>query len=132
MRDILFRGKCKDDGEWVYGCYWFRESDWLHFIGLDDHEGEFISFEVIPETVGMVKSDSVYELSEGDIIKYIAADGKESIGIIEFSEGEFGVKAPAHDEDDDIQRLWWIECEERIIAVLGNIHDNPELLKEEI
>lgn len=49
-REILFRGKRADNGEWVMG-YLYRLSEKLNpFIMLINKSGE--SYEVIPETVG--------------------------------------------------------------------------------
>jgi hypothetical protein len=56
MREIIFRGKRKDNGEWVYG-------DLIHYacnngdIGIDngflvEDENDIETFDVIPETIG--------------------------------------------------------------------------------
>lgn len=50
MRDILFRGKRKENGEWVYGNYAVTDNNekQQHFI----FQNKAFEFEVVPETVG--------------------------------------------------------------------------------
>ena len=51
MRNIKFRGKRVDTGEWVYGNYVYQECDNKHFI-TKQLENSHQLIEIIPETVG--------------------------------------------------------------------------------
>lgn len=160
MREILFRGKRKDNGEWVEGDYAYSNTEDKHYI-ICDLEMQSMSYEendlyaiewyeVIPETVGQYtglsdKSSSNKKIFEGDY--WIDKDNENDIMVVEYRDGQFcfvaygycGAFMPyGYDETggsfgevDCISFSEYYDDETGIIAVeiIGNIHDNPELLK---
>lgn len=120
MREIKFRGKRLDNGEWVYGGIIFIDGGEPHIFC------NYGGVEVDPATVGEyagLKDKNGKEIYEGDIL----TDEFESIGVVEWRDGAFVVNFADFDiyqiADcfDDSYQMWSI----------GNIHDNPELLKTE-
>ena len=129
MREILFRGKSVDNGEWNYGvpivntdCVPPKYMMHVCVIG----GGLGIGYkEVIPETVGQFTGrldKNSREIYEGDIVRI----EDSSNAIIEYS------KLEAMFIFNFIGR-WKIygtwNTARKDIEIIGNIHDNPELLK---
>ncbi|WP_288910949.1 YopX family protein [uncultured Thomasclavelia sp.] len=126
MREILFRGKRLDNGEWIYGYYLYSEKYNKHYIvderitttlegKLVPQESGFIKKEAIPETVvqytGLTDKNGK-KIFEGDIIK---AKYEEKNGYIKWNNdnASFQVKGiPSH----TLKRANELE-------VIGNIFD---------
>ena len=140
MKEILFKGKRKDTGEWIEG-YFFKIWDRTFLLwGMTNDHPNMI--EVIPETVGQftrLTDKNGSKIFEGDIISATALDtGEEQRAVVCF--GNF------IDENNDdeyigffiefdgikttITQLSMEECKNRI-EVIGNIYDNKELLKND-
>lgn len=134
MREILFRGKQIDNGEWVFGFYFcmYHDADRKHLhhfiiplnvpIPKDKPIGE-IQVEVDYETVGQCVSDlpdkNGKKIFEGDII--FDPEMKDNY-IVEFDGGGFCA--------GDMFLQAYISFDEFSCEVIGNIHDNPELLED--
>lgn len=127
MREILFRGKRKDyDNEWVYGLPCYNIYKELCIQPTD----ELPCCVILPETVGQDTglTDKLGErIFEGDIVAgAVCWQERPKNGIAAFREGSFGL-------------LWYRGDNEQFNAftsmcnieykVIGNMHDNPELLK---
>ncbi len=123
MREIKFRGKRVDNGEWVYG---------------DLHHGFINGREIHPKTVGQftgLKDKNGVEIYEGDIVTACWYDYEEPnhdmTGIVEFAEGWMSYWIADYDKKEFSElngqghRHWTIE-------VTDNIHDNPELMEGEV
>lgn len=111
-REILFRGKRLNNGEWVEG-YFIRQYGSNEIITADDE-----IYHITPETVGQYTGldKNGTRIFEGDIISC-----DYFIGVVSFYNGcwcasEMG-KLP-----EDLYELINLK-------VIGNIYDNPELLK---
>jgi hypothetical protein len=140
MREIQFRGKAtarygEKAGEWVFGNLLIlpvRVPNVIsHCVGIQFYEGnELKSILVNNETVGQytgltLKKTKVYE---GDIIKC----DKEKFVVV-WEECGFYIKKITAEYEDGLSpgswRLWEILAY-RSHKVIGNIHDNKELLEE--
>ncbi len=128
MREIKFRGKRIDNGEWVYGYYFIEERDiedgiiWRDIPQIQQRYGDhFQYFDVDPATIGQYtgrKDKNDTEIYEGDIVWCRA--GEHAWGTWEY-EKLFTVEYGWTQEMWDMMQAHEIE-------VIGNIHDNPELL----
>ena len=159
MREILFRGKTKN-GEWKIGdliIEWYGETPYIHWF---EYSSLALSREekVIPETVGQftgLTDKNGKKIFEGDIVKFFGMAGK-----VCFEQGCFGIgvqeiidwkkikkqilpltgcdNKPYFCENDNFVSFWELiwnfngedeQCD--VCEVIGNIHDNPELLEKD-
>lgn len=122
--NIKFRGKRKVDGEWVYGFYVYINK--IHIIVYEDENGQHHENEVFPETVGQcLKLTKELEVYEGDITNEFGFVVTFVDGTIE---GCSTMNIGWYEQRDDFES--WNELEAgEIKNIIGNIHDNPELLK---
>lgn len=135
MREILFRAKRIDNGEWVEGYYLkttlgkdIEPSDVIFVPFKINRSGQWGWIKVLPETLcqftGMVDKNG-RRIWENDIIKHEISD---TIGVVKWYHEDY-VGWYLDDVVVDEQQFtdeMWNECE-----VIGNIFDHPELLKGE-
>lgn len=143
MRQIKFRGKRIDNGEWVYGYYLVDDSSThptpLHLIIVDEvHDFKsilveiggtnFACYKVIPETVGQsvgLKDKKGVEIYEGDVIQHqnFEAD-KTPYEVPEMTIKGMGEIIGMGDDEWDMGNGQYSNIE-----IMSNVTDNPELLK---
>lgn len=130
----LWRGKRKDNGEWVKG---LLVKMWGKFH-LQDQENENLVIEIDPSTLGectCVPDKNGKQIFEGDIVKGNAYSSEWRGVIVWIPEiAGFGVKyrqretPTAWEKSSILRNLLTGRKDEFAAEVIGNIHDNPELL----
>ena len=126
MREILFRGKREDNGEWVYG-YYVKLPDAAGSVGFmhvpasnpDEHNtAHYVALETVGQYTGLTDKNG-NKVFEGDIVEY---EGKRySINYLPHYARFAAVKPNTVFSVFAYQRG----------EVIGNIHDNPELIGDE-
>lgn len=139
MREIKFRGKRLDNGEWLYG-------NLIELRNPFNQADSPVCF-IMPKEVNIAEPDSIAEqevvdpatvgqftglldkhgeeIYEGDVVRTLSG----FVGYMRYNERfiRFEVAAPHESYDnernpDGVPRESW--------EVIGNIHDNPELLNQ--
>ena len=123
MREILFRGKRKDNSEWIEGYYADVAKNNIMLTGRIDIT-ETIGAEVlriIPETVGQyigATDKNGKKIFEGDIVKF-----GNNIYEIKFIE-KYSRFAGTN------ERCVFASFLLKNSEIIGNVHDNPELMDD--
>lgn len=128
MREISFRAKT-EQGEWLYGFYHNETSIesnasdrkvTRHHIYTQDFD-KFVIHETVGQFTGL-KDRNGEKIFDGDILQEYSGEDRGYI---------------RYDEDDGMYYLVvdnvlhdFSTCNSKWYEIIGNIHDNPELLKE--
>jgi len=143
MREILFRGFSTDSGKWVEGFLvqtqsntyiihpgWYNDDLFISLYNIID--------KVDPATVGQftgLTDKNGKKIFEGDILKYQMNIRTAIVGRVAFVSGAFVFESEELERECDIAFASFADDEisfpQHCIEVLGNIHDNPELLNAE-
>ena len=129
MREIKFRGmSC---GFWAHGNLHIRKhdeyGDCAYIIGFTQNPSSttIVDINTIGQFTGMHDKNGK-EIYEGDIVQY-SLDCKKDIGYIPFHARSASFRVIAKHTDFGIGNRGSLH--ELALEVVGNIHDNPELLK---
>ena len=164
MREILFRGKRVDNGEWVEGQYYKRTEYYgdpsvKYYIITStedlDYDQALEYYEVFPETIGQftgLLDKNGKKIFEGDIIstRKHSIRTKKLKGYFGLDSDGYPQKIPGYEGESEYHYTCLVDgyalvefspthgyylhgtsmfidaiCNE----IVGNIHDNPELLK---
>lgn len=137
MREILFRGQTRRKGQkvrmdgtpvdsnWVYGGICLGTGDFSIIYTRDPVDKYSVYTDTVSQYTGLTDKNGT-KIFEGDIVRCnrTMCDNEEMVGYIVYDDCCFSVKEnktpnqPAMDLCDDFE-------------VIGNIHDNPELLEVE-
>ena len=131
MREILFRGKRVDNGKWVYGLLCRVGDTYANIRRMDIG----VLYSVLTNTIGQytgLTNKNGKKIFEGDIIKIVPdCDYSDdySISKVYSYNGVFCVDY--HGDDFDSTALGFLKdyLPDGDFEVIGNIHDNPELLE---
>lgn len=144
MREIKFRGRRTLNGEWVYGNLMIKQADspvpetsesckCYYIVPIDGLD--YCEHEVDPSTIGQytgLKDKNGNDIYEGDIVKGVSHkfDSWSSklipfdvIGVVGYHKEYQTLEVSTGQQSSHIEVA--VKGE-----VIGNIHDNPELLEE--
>jgi len=143
MREYLFRGKRKDNGQWVEGCLVSVTPDEAFIlVGITGHikrdDYECYMIEVVPKTIGQftgLKDKNGKKIYEGDVIQFKSTDSYEYdatydyeklgstpvISVMKWNSESLGFRTSASSR---------FKITKDMLEVIGNIHDNPELVNQ--
>ncbi|MBR1750906.1 MAG: hypothetical protein IJ740_08510 [Ruminococcus sp.] len=132
MREILFRAKRDDNGEWVYGYYVHLPdaagSVHIMHVPARNPDERNNAFYIVPTTLGQftgLTDSSGKRIFEGDILATydpddgrgaVEYDSEETQFAVTFDNAYYGLGSNFHGTD---------------LTVVGNIHDEPELFERE-
>lgn len=143
MREIKFRGKRADNGEWVYGD--LLRMHGVPYIYPDPAPNGWNDYEVITNTVGQftgLHDKNGKEIYEGDVLRRIPNEQySDATGIpldmLREDIGEGGDLVFVRYDESQARVMYyslidrfnspWLNT--KYFTVIGNIYDNPELLK---
>lgn len=141
MREIKFRGRHIETGEWIYG----------NLIGNDVIVGEIVEwddeyfctsfwYKVDPETVGQYAGRKTVvdekEIYQGDILSFVRAsyDGSSQgveTGYVEWSDDASSWIVRENIGSMEEEWMYLILHNDDGVEIIGNIYDHPHLLKGE-
>lgn len=151
MREILFKAKRIDNGEWIIGSLIKTKNDYYicekpyecmdEYSSLNGQSYGFGGFKFVePSTIcqctGLVDVNG-RKIWENDVVKCIDKNSdSEFIGVVEFGNPNsfyswgYQLKHIKGDKPN-LDILLWIDMEETgaTCEVIGNLFDNPQLLK---
>lgn len=125
-RETPFRGKRLNNGEWVYGSYWYshRSNTYQHFVFDDGNVWVGVEPDTVGQFTGLTDKNGV-KIFDGDVIEY--TDGcNDWLGAVKYASDDAQFVARFIGGDvESFDNLYIGDCE-----VIGNIYDNPELFYE--
>lgn len=120
MREILFRGKRVDNGEWIEGnLIQYPLSSYSYIMSNYGFDDEIcVRSKTVGQFTGLTDKNG-NKIFEGDIVKY-----ENKIYEIKYLE-KYARFAPSNEHSV------FMVCAFNHLEVVGNIYDNPELLKDD-
>ena len=138
MREIKFRGR-EQDGFWTYGD--LRHEGNITGI-IENGIYSWVDSSTVGQYTGRCASESA-EIYEGDVLEFTVFDYQgqdlQYRGVVEWSGSRFIVSVhsvfvcnswrPRRDYEEEYFDLDWMLDQDDEVKIIGNVHDNPELLE---
>lgn len=125
MREIKFRGKMPN-GAWVYGDFWNHA---VYPVIIDEYTNHrLVDRETVGQFTGLRDADG-QEIYEGDVIRTDFLPHMRTTvcnGCVEYRNGAFYVEYIDHTYANLGDLIFYSGTSS---TVIGNMHDNPELLE---
>lgn len=146
MREILFRGKRTDNGEWVYGYYvlkklpYFKDKgvnvEHLIYDNMEIEDNDYkqfvdtmqISYVVYPKTISQytgLTDKNGRKIFEGDIVIFDYIDYEDERGVVQWDSDIAKFIITFSTFTIDFDNVYGRELE-----VVGNVYDNPEMMEK--
>lgn len=134
MREILFRGQTRRKGEkvwmdgspvdsnWVYGGI-FQGPNYSVIYGYDPIEKHVVYSDTVGQFTGLTDKNGK-KIFEGDILK--RTNGNKYVWYVDYKNCAFCANQSNCNYACELGEL----LDQIELEVIGNIHDNPELLEE--
>lgn len=150
-REILFRGYNRKNEKWIYGYYFVNRG--VHLIAEDEVQTNplvtYEDFMVEPDTIGQytgLKDKNRNKIFEGDILRLTIPDGSVRHFTVEWAEENrtlMSLRGFKHDGNPIRISGWCFNWngfhlyptvidgipDNEEMTIVGNVHDNPELMK---
>lgn len=136
MREILFRAKRKDNGEWVYGCYVCQDGDDYIFFtnSITDYDFDYVLIhkETLGQYTGLTDKNG-NKIFEDDIVLFedesphnyeYHDDAEMRCGVMEYDDGQFYLSNRIVVTMDILIYDGELDGE-----VIGNVFDNADLFE---
>nr|DAY84142.1 MAG TPA: YopX protein [Caudoviricetes sp.] len=132
MREILFKVKQKDSGEWI-GCICVCADERI-YIAYTFEFGDILAIsaqipEIYPGTICQytgLSDKNGQRIWENDICAVVSADEDDEIFVVRWSEEMARFVLEGDSLVLDFDNVYGTECE-----VIGNVFDDPELMEGE-
>lgn len=141
-REILFRGWNKKNKKWLYGYYCVNRGE--HFIApgafvnnLEPYDDYVIDANTVGQYTGLTDAKGK-RIFEGDVLDFTVFDcfdnDKQFKGVVKYDGSRFMLwhswESEFYGADGGFE-LDWVADQDCELTVIGNIYDNPNLLKGE-
>ncbi len=135
-REIKFRGYNRKNKEWLYGFY--LQNRGAHFVCPDEFavNKSWDDYEIDPATLGQFtglhdKNDR--EIYEGDVVKFENRNTLPNVGVVTYWEDDCMFVCDSGVGVFELEKRYVTgehlsEYRYNSYVVIGNIHDNPELV----
>ena len=143
MIEIIFKGKRKDNREWIEGSLitsinraWIssEKTDSQRLRSISNTDAIWRAIEIIPDTICRFTGrydKNRKKIWENDIFQYTDETMVTQKDLIEYNETHASFVRLRNTEKLGLRYLWIDEATCNHGEVIGNIFDNPELLQEE-